>query len=49
MGKNEVGGMIVEGKEGFVKKKYSKLNISQKEIKKGDDLGMMREVIERRL
>ncbi len=45
-GTNMVGGMIVEGEEGFLKKAYRKFNI--KTADKSDDYGMMREVITRR-
>ena len=45
-GTNMVGGMIVEGEEGFDKKAYRKFNI--KEASAADDYGMMREVLTRR-
>ncbi len=45
-GTNMVGGMIVEGEEGFVKNAYRKFNI--KEASESDDYGMMREVLSRR-
>lgn len=48
MGTNAVGGMIVAGREGFVKNQYRKFNIRSTDITPGDDFGMMREVIERR-
>lgn len=48
MGTNAVGGMIVAGREGFIKNQYRKFNIRSEDITPGDDYGMMREVIERR-
>lgn len=45
-GTNMVGGMIVEGKDGFVKKAYRTFNI--KSAAGADDYGMMREVLTRR-
>ena len=36
------------GKEGFLKNRYRKFDIKNKNIKPGDDYGMMNEVIERR-
>lgn len=45
-GTNMVGAMIVAGAEGFQKSAYRKFNI--KEAEKGDDYGMMREVMTRR-
>lgn len=45
-GTNMVGAMIVAGKEGFRKNAYRTFNIKQ--AAKGDDYGMMREVLERR-
>ncbi len=47
-GTNAVGGMIVAGREGFLKSQYRKFNIKSKELTPGDDFGMMREVLERR-
>ncbi len=41
-----VGGMIVAGPEGFIKSQYRKFNI--RAAAKGDDFGMMREVLTRR-
>jgi excinuclease ABC subunit C len=46
-GSNPVGGMIVSGPEGFVKKAYRKFNI-RSDVAPGDDFGMMREVLNRR-
>ncbi|OPB31836.1 excinuclease ABC subunit UvrC [Bartonella sp. AR 15-3] len=48
MGTNAVGVMIVVDQTGFVKNQYRKFNICSTNIKPGDDLGMMKEVIERR-
>ncbi len=48
MGTAAVGGMIVAGREGFVKNQYRKFNIKSKDITPGDDFGMMREMLERR-
>ncbi|ALE03958.1 excinuclease ABC subunit UvrC [Bartonella ancashensis] len=48
MGTNAVGAMIVADHTGFVRSQYRKFNISSTNISGGDDLGMMREVIERR-
>jgi excinuclease ABC subunit C len=47
MGTNAVGGMIVAGKDGFMKSHYRTFNISADTIA-GDDFGMMREVLKRR-
>ncbi len=46
-GAHAVGGMIVAGPEGFIKKQYLKFNIKE-EAFAGDDFGMMREVLTRR-
>ena len=48
-GSNAVGGMIVAGPEGFVKNQYRKFNIKDEDLVPGDDYGMMREVLTRRL
>lgn len=48
MGTNAVGAMIVAGPEGFVKNQYRKFNIRTEGISPGDDVAMMREVMERR-
>ncbi|MCL4677109.1 MAG: excinuclease ABC subunit UvrC [Alphaproteobacteria bacterium] len=45
-GTNMVGAMIVAGPEGFRKNAYRRFNI--READKGDDYGMMREVLSRR-
>lgn len=45
-GTNMVGAMIVAGPEGFRKNAYRRFNI--READKGDDYGMMREVLNRR-
>jgi len=47
-GSNSVGALITFGSEGFVKKKYRKFNIKNKELSAGDDCGMLKEVFERR-
>jgi len=47
-GSNSVGALITFGPEGFVKKKYRKFNIRNKELNAGDDYGMLKEVFERR-
>jgi len=47
-GSNSVGALITFGAEGFVKKKYRKFNIKNKELNAGDDYGMLKEVFERR-
>ncbi len=46
-GSDSVGALITFGKEGFIKKRYRKFNIKSDAIK-GDDYGMMREVLNRR-
>tara|TARA_B110000444_G_scaffold260558_1_gene308029 strand:- start:55 stop:1908 length:1854 start_codon:yes stop_codon:yes gene_type:complete len=43
-----VGAMVVVGQDGFEKKHYRKFNIKSESIAKGDDYGMMREMLERR-
>ncbi len=47
MGTNAVGGMVVAGRDGFMKSHYRTFNISADTIA-GDDSGMMREVLKRR-
>jgi len=47
-GANAVGVMIVAGPEGFAKNQYRKFNIKSEETARGDDIGMMREVLGRR-
>jgi len=47
-GSNSVGALITFTPEGFVKKQYRKFNIKNKELKAGDDYGMLKEVFERR-
>ena len=46
-GTNSVGALIAFGDEGFIKKRYRKFNIKQKDNEQ-DDYGMMREVLNRR-
>ncbi len=47
-GSSSVGALITFGSEGFIKKRYRKFNIKNKELKSGDDYGMLKEVFERR-
>ena len=47
-GANAVGAMIATGPEGFIKSAYRKFNIKNRDIKPGDDVGMMKEVLHRR-
>ena len=49
MGTHAVGAMIVTTPEGFDKKSYRRFNIRRTELTPGDDYGMMREVLGRRL
>ena len=46
-GTNSVGALIAYGDEGFIKKRYRKFNIKNRENEQ-DDYGMMREVLNRR-
>jgi len=46
-GADSIGALICFGNEGFVKKRYRKFNIKDDKIK-GDDYGMMKEVLYRR-
>ncbi|MDE2384623.1 MAG: excinuclease ABC subunit UvrC [Alphaproteobacteria bacterium] len=46
-GAHAVGGMIVAGPEGFMKAQYRKFNMDAEALK-GDDFGMMREMLTRR-
>ncbi len=48
MGTNAVGAMIVAGPDGFAKSHYRKFNIRADDVAPGDDIGMMREVMQRR-
>ncbi|SFA98600.1 Excinuclease ABC subunit C [Poseidonocella pacifica] len=48
-GTNAVGGMIVSGPEGFLKNQYRKFNIRGDDLTPGDDFGMMKEVLTRRI
>lgn len=48
-GTHPVGAMIVADREGLRKKSYRKFNIKTRELSPGDDYGMMREVLTRRL
>lgn len=47
-GTNAVGGMIVAGRDGFMKNSYRKFNIRGDDLTPGDDFGMMKEVLSRR-
>ena len=46
-GADSVGALIAFGRDGFIKKRYRKFNIKSENIK-GDDYGMMVEVLKRR-
>ena len=46
-GAHAVGGMVVAGPEGFIKAQYRKFNMVAEALK-GDDFGMMREMLNRR-
>ena len=46
-GADSVGALIAFGKDGFEKKRYRKFNIKSENVK-GDDYGMMKEVLKRR-
>ena len=46
-GTNSVGALIAYGDEGFIKKRYRKFNIKNDAVK-GDDYGMLKEVLFRR-
>ncbi len=46
-GSDSVGALITFGKEGFIKKRYRKFNIKSEAVK-GDDYGMLKEVLNRR-
>ncbi|AUC52625.1 excinuclease ABC subunit C [Sagittula sp. P11] len=48
-GTNAVGAMIVAGPDGFMKNQYRKFNIKGEDLVPGDDFGMMKEVLTRRL
>lgn len=48
-GTNAIGAMIVAGPDGFIKNAYRKYNIRSTEFTPGDDFGMMKEVLTRRL
>ena len=47
-GSDNIGALITFGEEGFIKNRYRKFNIKDKNIKGNDDYGMMRDVIKRR-
>jgi len=49
MGANAVGAMVVAGPAGFMKAHYRTFNIKDEELAPGDDYGMMREVLRRRV
>lgn len=46
-GQHALGAMVVAGPDGFIKKAYRTFNIKNEALK-GDDYGMMREVLQRR-
>ncbi len=46
-GSDSIGALICFGNEGFIKKRYRKFNIKNEKVK-GDDYGMMKEVLFRR-
>ncbi len=48
-GSHAVGAMIVAGPDGFMKNSYRKFNIRGEDLTPGDDFGMMKEVLNRRL
>ena len=48
-GTNAVGAMIVAGPDGYMKNQYRKFNIRGEDLTPGDDFGMMKEVLSRRL
>ncbi len=48
-GAHAVGAMIVAGPDGYLKNQYRKFNIRGDELTPGDDFGMMKEVLSRRL
>lgn len=48
-GTDAVGAMIVAGPEGFIKSQYRKFTIRGTDLTPGDDFGMMKEVLTRRL
>jgi excinuclease ABC subunit C len=48
-GAHAVGAMIVSGPDGFMKSQYRKYNIHGDELTPGEDFGMMKEVLTRRL
>ena len=48
-GTDAVGAMIVAGPDGFLKSQYRKFNIKGEDLTPGDDFGMMKEVLSRRL
>ncbi|MEO8531877.1 MAG: helix-hairpin-helix domain-containing protein, partial [Deltaproteobacteria bacterium] len=48
-GTNAVGAMIVAGPDGFIKSQYRKFNIKGEDLTPGDDFGMMKEMLKRRL
>jgi excinuclease ABC subunit C len=48
-GAHAVGAMVVSGPDGFIKSQYRKFNIKSTDLTPGDDFGMMKEVLTRRL
>ena len=48
-GAHAVGAMVVVGPDGFIENQYRKFNFKNENLVPGDDFGMMREVLERRI
>ena len=48
-GSHALGGMVVAGREGFIKNQYRTFNIAPGTVVAGDDLAMMEQVLRRRL
>ena len=47
-GRDQVGAMIVAGPDGFLKSSYRKFTFNDKTVKRGDDIGMMKDMVRRR-